>query len=257
VKQINDLKQNVKKQEDNLKHNEDVKIKLNKVKEYLVANLTDTKTVYGQDMHAKLKELNVDTSNSDCIHKILELVKQKLDQYLSQTSSLELKIKENQDLHEKKLQEELDRKNKEFKMYLDNNQSDLNDKHVNEIDVIRKEHSKFVSLIQNDYTQKVDQLNLEAAKSLCKIDELSTEINQMRNDLASAQELSSKYSIVNERKEQFEAELNQLRLDLEVSRSQENKLQTDIDLYRSKLNELNSIDENYQKNLNEATQNYK
>jgi hypothetical protein len=159
VKQITDLKQTVKKQEDNLKQNDDFKDKLNKVKEYLLV-IMDKKTGYGQDMHAKLKELNVDTSNSDCIHKILELLKQKLDQFSSQTSSLETKIKENEDLHEKKMQEELDRKNKEFKLYLDNNQSEINDKHVNEIEAIKKEHNTFIDLIKTDYTQKIDQFNL-------------------------------------------------------------------------------------------------
>ena len=74
VKQITDLKQTVKKQEDNLKQNDDFKDKLNKVKEYLLV-IMDKKTGYGQDMHAKLKELTVDSSNSDCFLKILELLK--------------------------------------------------------------------------------------------------------------------------------------------------------------------------------------
>ena len=94
------------------------------------------------------------------IIKILEIFKEKFDSLTQETVSLEAKIKENAALHEIAMSQELEKKNQEFKLFLDNSQSEVMEKYTKEIEKLQSEHESFVNLIKTDYTHKIDQLNM-------------------------------------------------------------------------------------------------
>ena len=89
----------------------------------------------------------------------MEIFKQKFESLTQETVGLEAKIIENTEQHEKTLSHEIEKKNQEFKLFLDNSQSDLQEKYAKEIQQLKSEHESFVNLIKTDYTQKIDQLN--------------------------------------------------------------------------------------------------
>lgn len=91
--------------------------------------------------------------------KILEIFKEKFESLTQEKDGLEAKIIANAEQHEKQMSQELDKKNKEFKMYLDNSQSDLHDKHSKEMQQLKTDNESFLNLIKSDYNQKIDQLN--------------------------------------------------------------------------------------------------
>ncbi len=66
VKQISDVKQSLKKTEESLNQIKEFKTKLEKVKEYLLVSLCESKSKWSLDIDAKIKESNIDTSNFDC-----------------------------------------------------------------------------------------------------------------------------------------------------------------------------------------------
>ena len=56
--------------------------------------------------------------------------------------------------------EHLEKKSQEFKLYIENVQTELNEKHCKETEQLKNEHETFINLIKTDYEQKIDQLNL-------------------------------------------------------------------------------------------------
>lgn len=56
--------------------------------------------------------------------------------------------------------EHLEKKSQEFKLYIENVQTELNEKHSKETEQLKNEHETFINLIKTDYEQKIDQLNL-------------------------------------------------------------------------------------------------
>lgn len=267
VKQVNDLKHTIKSLEDELKSTREASNKLNQIRDLLVG-LCSNETKWSLELKAKLDESSIDVKSTESIIAVLNVIREKFDSNLTQIQGLEARLVETSESGEKKLGDELEKKSQEFKSYLENVQTELNEKHQKELSDLRAEHETVVNSVKNEFTQQIEQLNSEIAVHLAHIETHSVEITTLKSDLASAtekeailKELQEKFSLLSSDKEEiiqkYDLVVKDLESKLEASKSLELKLQSEITEYLSKISELKNLDESYQLKLGEATKNYK